>query len=294
MRKFYLILIFVTIITIRCSRESKNTNKDKAESEAVTVKVTKVEQTIISETVKITGDLVPLYQLDIFPKANGIVVSEAVTIGTKVRKDQLLAEIKQDIPGMEFSLVKIEATNDGIITMDAVELGATVSIQRPVYTISQLQQVYMEAKLIESLIDKVKIREATMVEVDAFPQIKFKGEIAEISPVLDRLSRTAEIKILLNNPKLLLKPGMFARAYLTIGEHAGLMVPLDAIVRSGAHRYIFSIKNGRAKQFMVETGVINGNMIEIKSTAVQAGDQIVVLGQSLLEDGSPVSIVEEF
>ncbi|UCE08449.1 MAG: hypothetical protein JSW07_10675, partial [bacterium] len=109
MRNFY---IFLILVFIYCGRETQNTNKDESQIKTIPVKVARVEQTTIAETVKITGEIIPLYQLDIYPRANGIITSEEVTLGSKVQKDQVLAKMRQDVPGMEFSLVKIEATNN--------------------------------------------------------------------------------------------------------------------------------------------------------------------------------------
>jgi len=293
MRKFYYMVMMIILVSVHCGKDSQTSENKATVVEAAPVKVVKVEQRSIAETVKVTGEIKPLYQLDIFPKANGVVVSEEVALGEKVHKDQVLAKIRQDIPGMEFSLVKIEATNDGYITMDAVEIGATLSVQRAAYTISQMQTVYMTAKLIESLISEVQVGKTIDVKVDAYTQKKFEGIVSEISPVLDQLSRTVEMKIRINNSDLKLKPGMFAQAFFQTGKHSGLIAPLDAIVRSGANQYIFIIKNNKAKRIKIKTGIVENNKIEIFGS-IQQGDDIVILGQNLLEDGMTVRITEEF
>ncbi len=290
MKKLFL-FILIFIISLNCGRRDESTKGTRVENEAVTVKIAAVKEMIIAEQIKMTGEIAPIFQVDVFPRANGIVVSESVSLGDEVRKDQVLAEVQQDIPGMEFSNVKIEATTGGFVTSDLVEIGTRISVQSPIYTISGLRPIYMIAKVMESYLGQIKIGDDIAVEVDAYPVGRFNGRIAEISPIVDPISRTAEIKIALNNSKLQLKPGMFARAYLTVGSHSGLIVPLDAIVRTGANRYIFKIEAGRAKQVRVETGVIMQDEIEIQGN-IKVGDQVVILGQNLLEDSVPVRTAE--
>ncbi|MDZ7377348.1 MAG: efflux transporter periplasmic adaptor subunit, partial [candidate division KSB1 bacterium] len=100
------------------------------------------------------------------------------------------------------------------------------------------------------------------------------------------------VKISIDNPNLKLKPGMFARCYVKLGDHTGLVVPLDAIVRTGANRYVFRIDDGKAKQVRVQTGAMVNDLIEVQGD-LKAGDQVVVLGQNLLEDGTEVRIEGE-
>lgn len=90
--------------------------------------------------------------------------------------------------------------------------------------------------------------------MDAFPGKVFEGKIAEISPEINPATRTVAVKIRLPNPRRTLKPGMFCRADFTIGDHEGILVPLDAVVHSGVSTYIFVVRNGKAERVSVETG----------------------------------------
>ena len=292
MRKYYWLLVVILFINFNCKGKKENNSFTEIKPKAVPVKVSLVKEKAVTETIKIIGEIAPLYRIDVFPKANGIVISESVSLGSKVHKDQLLAEVKQDIPGMDFFNVKIKAANDGWITMDVVEIGSRVSTQKLVYTISQLKPLYMIGKVIASQQEKIKIGDTVPVEVDAYPDVHFLGKITEISPVVDRISRMAELKITLKNSNLKLKPGMFASAFLKVGSHKALVIYMDSIVRVGANRYIFIVRNGKAVKVKVKTGVILGEEIEV-SGDLQSGDKVVLMGQNLLEDGSPITIAEE-
>ncbi len=289
-----LFILFISILMLTsCGRQTDVSDASEQLNKTVTVKVTSAELRKISKTIKVTGDIAPLYSVQIYPKVPGIVISEKVKLGNMVRKDQTLAQMEQDVPGMEFSTININATTDGTITMDAVDIGLKVNVQQPVYTISQLDRVYMVAKLNESDLGKISTGQKTSVKVDAYPEKEFYGKIAEIYPVVDRMSRSATLKILLNNSQQLFKPGMFATARIFIGTHNAVMIPWDAIVRVGANTCIYIIQNSRADQINVQTGIVENDMVEVSGN-VSAGDSVVVLGQNLLEDDMSVNVSEDF
>ncbi len=285
-------LIFMVLFILNCGKKQESNTTAKPETAVVTVKAKTVQEMLIAEQIKITGELAPTFQVEVFPRANGIVVSESVSLGDVVRKDQVLAEVQQDVPGMEFARVRIEATSSGVITSDQVEIGGRVSVQKPAYTISGLRPIYMNGKVSEAYLRQIRIGETVAVELDAFPNERLVGKIAEIDPVVDRLSRMATVKISINNPDLKLKPGMFARCYVKVGDHTGLVVPLDAIVRTGANRYVFRIDDGRARQVRVQTGAVVNELIEVQGD-LKPDDRVVVLGQNLLEDGGVVQVEGE-
>jgi multidrug efflux pump subunit AcrA (membrane-fusion protein) len=287
------ILIALSIITLSCSKdETPDKAKQTQTRQAVPVKIMKIKRSEIAEQLKITGDIRPLYQVDIFSKVSGVIRSEKVELGEQVSKDLVLAEVQQDIPGMEFTPVKIEATQDGIISLDLVEEGARITPQQKLYTIQRIDQIYMVGRVLESMLSHLKTGWIVPVNVDAFPQEIFNGRIVEISPVIDVISRMGEVKIQIANSGMILKPGMFAQAEIKISSHPGILVPIDALIRRGANHYLFKIEKEIAHQIKIETGIAVGDNIEVFNQ-LQEGDRIVVFGQNLLNDLSIIQVVEE-
>ncbi len=287
----YIFISILALFILGCSQEKKTEQNTPAQKVRISVKITPVIDTTIVETFTVSGELKPAAQIEVYVKTMGLITSKAAKVGQRVQKDEVLAEMVQDIPGMQFSPLKIKATSAGIITMDAIEVGSNVTPQRPVFVISQLNPIEMVAKVAESLISQLKTGERVQVTLSAFPLEIFKGRITEVSPLLEPLSRSVAIKIQLPNPQGRLRPGMFGRAQLEIGAHRGLMIPLDAIVQSGVTRYVFRIEAGTARRKTIATGLISGDKIEVMG--LQAGEQVVILGQNLLDDGVDVSIAEE-
>ncbi|MBN2092710.1 efflux RND transporter periplasmic adaptor subunit [candidate division KSB1 bacterium] len=291
MLKKYILISILAFFIVGCSQQQKTAEKLPIEKEKVAIKVATVIDTTIVETLAVTGELKPSAQIEIYVKTAGLIISKTVKVGQRVKKDEILAEMVQDIPGMQFSPLKIKATTDGIITMDAIEVGSNVTPQRPVFAISQLNPIEMVAKVVESYISQLKTGKQVAVTLSAFPTEIFNGHVTEVSPILEPLSRSVTIKIQLMNPMGRLRPGMFGQARFEIGAHPGMMIPLDAVVQTGVMRFVFKINQGKAQQQTIATGLIAGDKIEVMG--LQSGDQVVVLGQNLLEDGVDVRIVED-
>ncbi len=288
------LMMIMPVFQLSCSQQEKTKAADPAkERESVPVEVSKVQSTAISERLEITGEIAPLRQVDIYSRISGLIIDESAKMGQAVRKNMVLARVKQDVPGMEFTPVDIEATAGGIISMDAVETGSRVTPQLPLYTIQDLDQVYLVVHPTESQITLLNPGDSVAINMDALPSKLFHGKITEKLPVIDSRSRMATVKIIIENPHLRLKPGMFGKASITVGQHPGLKVPLDAIVRAGANRYIFQVEDNYARQVMVEIGSLLGNFVEVTGN-IKPKNPVVVLGQNLLEDHAPVRIVREF
>lgn len=288
-----LIIISLCLFILSCqNQKNKDQQEQKPGRSAVPVTVIRVQAGEVAEQILLTGDIRPFYQIEVFSKVSGIIQKEYVEIGQSVKKGAVLAEVQQDIPGMEFSPVKIEATQDGMVSQDLIDEGARITPQQKLYTIQYIEKVYMVGRVLESMISQLKTGQMILVKVDALPRENFNGKIVEISPTVDPLTRMGEVKILILNSGRRLKPGMFARAESKINPHQGLLIPIDAIIRRGANQYIFKVEEGMAHQLKIQTGTVVGNQIEVYNQ-LQAGNQIVVIGQNLLSDLTPVKIVEE-
>lgn len=282
------------LVLLHCEREDKTaTVNDNSEEESIAVEIVRIKERGIRETIRITGEIIPLYQIEIYSKVAGLVVSEGVEMGQRVHKGMVLARVKQDVPGMEYTAVDVEATQDGVVTTDRVETGDKISPQQPLYTIQGLRQVYFRGSILESDLRKAETDRRVNLTLDAFPGRTFSGTVAEIGPVVDPVSRMGKIKILLDNPDFSIKPGMFGQAVLETGHHKGLVLPVDAIVTTGARHHVFVVQEGYARRIRVYTATISGKLVEVTGD-LKAGDPVVVLGQNLLEEHTPVRIVREF
>lgn len=173
------------------------------------------------------------------------------------------------------------------------EVPAGISMQsgEPLFVIVGVNQVYAVMDIPESEAVKLKPGMRCQIKLDVFGDEVMEGELRLINPVVAERSHTVEVKALLENPELRLKPGMFLRGRIITGEaRESVTVPLEMVVagQEGAS-FVFVVRDGRVYRIKVETGVRLRDRIEIKS-GVKPGDLLATEKFPLLRDGLPVIV----
>ena len=131
-----------------------------------------------------------------------------------------------------------------------------------------------------------------LVTLDAYPGKTYRAKVARVYPEIDRQTRhrIVEAKLL---DKVNLASGMFARIKVSVQNVPdALSVPTEAVITtlSGDHVVVI-VKEGKAVRVKVSTGIVQGDRTQILS-GIQAGDQVIVLGQKTVKDGAPVKIAD--
>ncbi|CAD7776367.1 MAG: Barrel-sandwich domain of CusB or HlyD membrane-fusion [Candidatus Methanoperedenaceae archaeon GB37] len=113
--------------------------------------------------------------------------------------------------------IPFTAPISGVITARYVDEGAMMDIKKPIVRITDDSIVKVNVAINEKDLPYVKIGQIAYIKVDAYPDKVFKGEVKVINPRIDPATRTALIEIHIQNPKRLLKAGMFAHVNLILG-----------------------------------------------------------------------------
>lgn len=101
------------------------------------------------------------------------------------------------------------------------------------------------------------------------------------------------VKVKVDNPEMLLKPGMFVQVQLNLGApKMVLSVPQKAVLGQKGVQYVFTVEDGKAKKIRVEAGDIVGDRLEIVD-GVSEGMTILTDNLDKLKDGNPVQLGEE-
>ncbi|MBN1143753.1 MAG: efflux RND transporter periplasmic adaptor subunit [Bacteroidales bacterium] len=133
------------------------------------------------------------------------------------------------------------------------------------------------------------------VKVDIFPNRTFKGEISRIYPTISADTRSFEVEIVINNNDEVLRPGMFSRVSINMGQIDALILPAIAVVKQEGtnDRYVF-LANGdnTTRKIKVEIGQRFDDKLEIISEELKEGDQVIFAGQDKLMDKSLITIVQ--
>lgn len=172
----------------------------------------------------------------------------------------------------------IKAPIDGFVVQKNVNNGMSIRTDNNagLLTISDLKNVWVQANVYEGNIAKVKQGDAVDVSIISYPDQTFKGKVNEIMNVLDQTSKVMKMRVVLDNPKYLLKPGMFATISLNDDENKkGISVSSKALVFDHSQYYVITVKGKKDVQIRpVEIIGINGATVYIKS-GLAPGERVI-------------------
>lgn len=210
--------------------------------------------------------------------------------------DALRAAVTAAEAQYQASVVNLKETNlvspiDGAVTARDADPGDLASPGKAVLTVQALKWVYVNTAVPMEEAANVQEGMNAQVTIDTLPGKVFTGPITNLNPSADPTSRQFTVRIRLENPGNLLKPGMYARvAVVTSSVHAAAAVPIEAVTNGKQGPTVTVVdKSAVAHVVPVVLGTTDGKQDEIKS-GVNPGDQVVVLAYSPVKDGQTVSL----
>lgn len=198
------------------------------------------------------------------------------------------AESALNLARRTLSYANVYSPIDGYVSERTADLGEYVSPTTKVATVVRINPLRVRIDIPEQAIPSVTVGQSVSVTTSAWPDRNFSGRIARISPNVTPTSRTLTVEAEIENSSGVLKPGQFATIRI-LQERAepAVLVPARAVrTESGVSR-VFVIKDGYARERVVQVGQTEGDLIEIKS-GIWA-DEVVATGNlELLGEGMAV------
>jgi len=194
----------------------------------------------------------------------------------------------------------LEAPFSGIIKGKYLEDGELysgapgMSGKSAVVTLMQINPIKIIVSISEQYFPLIKNGMKARILADVYPGREFEGTIFRVHPTLDAMTRTFKAEIRISNNSEILRPGMFARVYLDLGEEEAFVVPASAVMmQEGTNdRYIFVVENGAASRRLVKLGQRFDDRFQIAGGDLKVGESLVVDGQARLSNGQMVEIVK--
>lgn len=185
---------------------------------------------------------------------------------------------------------KLYASFSGIITHKLTDAGATAAPGIPAFTIVKTDKVYAVAAINENEITALKIGADAEITIPSLDK-EINGRVAIINPQADDMSKTYTVKIRLENPKGALMPGMITDISINTGRtQNAVIIPAQAVVRDPDNiNYAFIAKaDNTAFKKRVNISKMTGTSDVVVKEGLQAGDKLIISGQTNLEDGTAV------
>ena len=213
--------------------------------------------------------------------------------GTQQQVDQLKAQLdaaRSQYENMMENTILCSPIS-GVVTARNYDPGDMTG-NLPVLTVGQLSPVVkVMINVTENDISKIATGMPVQVTFDAFPDEVFNGKLNRLFPTVDPATRTFQVEVQVANPKEKIKPGMFARVDINLGDQDNVVVLDRAVVKQtgSGNKYVYVLKGNTVSFKRVELGQRLDTFYELLS-GIEDGDTVVITGQSRLIDGAQVEV----
>ena len=164
-----------------------------------------------------------------------------------------------------------------------VRQGMTVSAGASLVRVNGLASVWIEAAVPEAQSGPLQLGQDAQVRLAAFPGETLKARVVSILPDANRDTRTVRVRLELPNPTQRLKAGMSGRIVLTGRTQPALLVPSEAVIRTGKRALVYVVDGpGKYHPVQVQLGAEIDDRLVIQS-GLTAGQQVVASAQFLID-----------
>jgi Cu(I)/Ag(I) efflux system membrane fusion protein len=191
--------------------------------------------------------------------------------------------------GRPHNVVTISTPTGGTIKTLGVRAGMSVMAGQTLAEINGLGTVWLNAAVPEAVAGQLRPRQSARAVLAAYPGETFTGRVAAILPDVQAESRTLTVRIELPNRSGRLKPGMFATVSFGGSATPALLVPSEALIRTGKRTLVMlALDKGRYQPAEVQTGREAGDDTEVLA-GLSEGEKIVASGQFLIDSEASLS-----
>jgi len=197
----------------------------------------------------------------------------------QIRELELSRKIKKKL--------HIHAPESGIVMEIGAREGQFVTPATEIYMIADLSKIWVLVDIYEYELPWVKQGDSVDMQLAGIPGKTFTGHLAYIYPYAEAKTRTIKVRLVFDNPDLLLKPNMYTKVTIQADTQLNVIViPSEAVIRSGSRNQVFVVRApGKFEPRLVTLGLeSNGKVVVLNG--LQAGEKVVISAQFLLDSES--------
>lgn len=245
--------------------------------------------TALHDYVFTTGEIEPQTSVDVFPEIGGKIKNIYVSLGSQVKKGDLIVKVDPSSPGMQYALNPVYAPIGGTITKMPVKQGATVSMNTVLTTIGDVENLQIRASVPERYVASLKNGLKADIMLEAYPDAVFTATVVRVAPVVDSVSRTKEVTLNFDQVDSRINAGMFAKVKLFTNVYdTAVVIPASAVLEKSGKKYIYIVNSDNTvSEREVVLGNTVDNVVQLLS-GVNEGEKMVVEGMRVLGNGSAV------
>ena len=198
------------------------------------------------------------------------------------------SDLALDLARRALSYADVYSPIDGFVSERVADLGEYVSPTSKVATVVRINPLRVRIDIPEQAIPSVAVGQSVSVTTSAWPDRSFSGRLARISPNVTPTSRTLTVEAEIENSSGVLKPGQFATIRILQERSApAVLVPVRAVRTEAGVSRVFVMKDGYARERIVQIGQTEGDLIEIR-LGISADEIVATSNLEMLSEGVAV------
>ncbi len=210
----------------------------------------------------------------------------------KMRYDRERAELDWQQRKLELDRTRIVAPIDGTITERLIRPGELRRAQETVFRLVDFASIQAPVWVPEKYLVDLRAGQAALLSAPALGERDVPGKVLRISPVVDAESGTVKVLVEPKSTKGL-RPGLFVDVQLVLDQHEDVVVlSKKALVFDDEKPQVFVVDGDCVAKRSLELGYQDEERVEV-TQGLEAGEQVVLVGQSALKDGSKISAEDE-
>ncbi len=188
--------------------------------------------------------------------------------------------------------LKVKAPFDGwIVSLPYHTPGVKVEAGTEMARVLDYSRLYTEVDLPARDMNVIKPGQEVRVMNYSIPDDTLTGNITQVSPAIDPDTRSFTAAMVVENPDYILRPGMFIKAEIIVARRdSTVVIPKDIVLSRRQGKTVFVVRQGRARERVIETGLENPEEVEVVK-GLKKNERLVVGGFETLRDRSEVRII---
>lgn len=194
---------------------------------------------------------------------------------------------------IQIKKTKIISAFNGVITDLAFYThGSYVPSGSAIVSIMDYKNMFLDINLPEKYVDRINVGQEVRLTNYTIADDTIQGKISQLSPAINADTRTFKGNIMVSNPELLLRPGMFVKADIVIArKDSVIVIPKNIILSRQRGMTIYVVDRGVAIERVIFTGLENNEEVEV-TRGLAVDHRIVTEGFETLSNDSKVSVIK--
>jgi HlyD family secretion protein len=249
------------------------------------VTVVEANRVCFTNTVQVTGVLVPRKEILVRPDNDGLQISQVlVHPGDTVKSGQVVARLNPP-EGHPGGNVEITAPVAGVITFSSAVVGSTSSVGGlPLFQIAEGGELELLAETPVRGLQSLAPNQSAKIEVIGVGALS--GKIRLLSSAINPTTQLGQLHVTIDKDARL-RVGAFGRAIIDLGQRCGPAVPLSAVVYGASGAVVQVVRDNRVETRRVAVGLVSAGQAEIRE-GVSEGEMVIARAAAFVRDGDRV------